>query len=278
VNPQPAKSARSPERYHTILHSFPTLAPVIVLVKAIFFLEKQMLNQPSRNSCVELTLHQKAMLALPWSYRMVKVILVRHGETDWNLKAIFRGRLDIELNETGIQQAHLLGKYLSQHKITAVYSSPLKRALATAKAIATYHHLSVRPTPNLIDFNYGEWQGLSPQAVSERYKDLYQTWQTSPHLVTIPFGENLASVRQRALTKLQDIISKHRGTIILVSHRVVNKVLICAILGLDDSHFWNVRLDNCGITTFQHNEGHYVLIEHNNTSYLKTAHKINTDF
>lgn len=223
-------------------------------------------------------LHQKAMLVLPWSYRMAKVILVRHGETDWNLKKIFRGRLDIELNETGIEQACLLGKYLSQQKITAVYSSPLRRALETAKAIATYHHLQVLPTPNLIDFNYGEWQGLSPQAVGERYKDLYRTWQTSPHLVTIPSGENLESVRQRALMELQIIISKHRGTIILVSHRVVNKVLICAILGLDNSHFWNIRLDNCGITTFQYSKEHYILLEHNNTSYLKTAHKLNTDF
>ncbi len=66
-----------------------------------------------------------------------------------------------------------------------------------------------------------------------------------------------------------DIIAKDKGTIALVSHRVVNKVLICALLGLDNSHFWNIRQDTCGISTFTYENGRFILTKHNDTSYLK---------
>jgi broad specificity phosphatase PhoE len=90
---------------------------------------------------------------------MIEIILVRHGETAWNRREIFRGRADIELSETGARQAELLAQYLSQTGISAIYSSPLKRALKTAEAIASYHSLDVKTTSGLIDFDYGNWQG-----------------------------------------------------------------------------------------------------------------------
>jgi len=68
---------------------------------------------------------------------------------------------------------------------------------------------------------------------------------------------------------VSDVIARHKGTVVLVSHRVVNKVLICALLGLDDSHFWNIRQDMCGTTTFIYEDGRFVLTEHNNTAYLQ---------
>jgi len=104
---------------------------------------------------------------------VTKIILARHGETAWNVAETFRGRTDIGLNETGIKQAKLLGEYLSHFELEAVYSSPLKRALKTAEIITGYHKLSVAANPGLIDFNYGEWQGLSHQEVKAKYKEQY---------------------------------------------------------------------------------------------------------
>ena len=72
---------------------------------------------------------------------------------------------------------------------------------------------------------------------------------------------------------VNEVIARYEGTVILVSHRVVNKVLICALLGLDDSHFWNIRQDTCGITTFTYENERFILTEHNNTSYLKPIQK-----
>jgi len=207
---------------------------------------------------------------------MLALILARHGETDWNVEEIFRGRIDVELNETGVKQAELLAGYLRDLRLTAIYSSPLKRALKTAELIASYHHLNIVVTDDLIDFDYGEWQGLSHQAVKDKHKELYAKWLKKPHQVTMPAGESLDDVQRRAVGLVDKVIARHEGTVALVSHRVVNKVLICALLGLDNSHFWNIRLDTCGITTFIYEKGRFILTRHNDTSFLKPTPKAAT--
>ena len=205
---------------------------------------------------------------------MTEIILVRHGETEWNVEEIFRGRIDIELNETGRKQGELLAEYLSRLKLEAIYSSPLKRAVTTAEMIANYHKLGVESVAGLIDFNYGEWQGLPHQEVKDKYKELYVKWVNSPDQVKIPGGESLDDIRERAVGVVNNTVARHGGTVALVSHRVVNKVLICALLGLDNSHFWNIKQDTCGITTFTYEKEQFILTEHNNTSYLKPLHHV----
>ena len=204
---------------------------------------------------------------------MTEIILVRHGETEWNVEEVFRGRIDVELNQAGVEQAELLAEYLGGLKIDAVYSSPLKRALTTAEVIAGYHQLDVEIAPGLTDFDYGEWQGLPHQEVKEKYKELYAQWINNPHQVRMPAGESLGDVRERAIGVVNNVIAQYAGTVVLVSHRVVNKVLICALLGLDNSHFWNIRLDIGGITTFIYENKRFILTGHNNTSYLKPLPK-----
>jgi broad specificity phosphatase PhoE len=200
---------------------------------------------------------------------MLEIILARHGETDWNTGEIFRGRADIGLNETGIKQAELLGEYLSGEKIDLVYSSPLQRAVRTAAAIARPRALDVNIVENLIDFDYGEWQGLSQREVEQKYGELYQDWRDTPEQVRIPGGESLEDVRKRAMPFVEDAVMRcGEGRIVFVSHRVVHKVLICALLGLGNAHFWNIRLDTGGITRFNIGDGRLVLIGHNDTSYL----------
>ncbi len=211
---------------------------------------------------------------------MVEIILTRHGETDWNVAEVFRGRADVELNETGLKQADLLGRYLSGVKVGAIYSSPLKRALKTAEAIAVYQALEVNVVWGLIDFDYGEWQGLLHQEVKDRYKELYADWLNHPDQVQMPGGESLEDVRKRAMTAVNDIMERYNEErIVLVSHRVVNKILICALLGLNNSHFWNIKLDTGGITSFSYEGGRFILTKHNDTSYLKPVPKAPlTDF
>ncbi len=204
---------------------------------------------------------------------MTEIILARHGETEWNVEEVFRGRIDIELNQTGIKQAELLAEYLGDLKIDAIYSSPLKRAVGTAEIIAGYHKLDVEIAPGLIDFNYGKWQGLPHQEVKDKYKELYAEWINNPHRVRMPAGESLDEVRKRAMNVVDRVIAKYEGSVVLVSHRVVNKVLICALLGLDNSHFWNIKLDACGTTIFTYENERFILAEHNNTSFLKPLRK-----
>jgi len=201
---------------------------------------------------------------------MTTILLIRHGDTDWNVEEVFRGHVDVELNDIGIKQVQLLSRYLESVSIGVVYSSPLKRALKTARMIAASHHITVKTARELIDFDYGEWQGMSHTSVKGKYRVLYDEWLNNPHLVKMPKGESLEDVRDRATSLVDRIIAQHEGSIALVSHRVIHKVIICALLGLDNSHFWNIKLDTCGITTFVYENKRFILERHNDTSFLKS--------
>jgi alpha-ribazole phosphatase len=202
---------------------------------------------------------------------MLEIILVRHGETASNAAETFRGRADVPLNETGLKQAQLLGSYLSTEKIKVVYSSPLQRAVKTAEAIAAPHKLKVKLIENLNDIDCGEWEGLTLKEVKERYEDIYQDWVDTPEQVRLPGGEGLEDVRSRVFPFVKDAVTRARdGKIVLVSHRAVNKVLICALLGLDNSFFWNFKLDTGAITRFSFDGKKVVLVKHNDTSFLNS--------
>jgi broad specificity phosphatase PhoE len=202
---------------------------------------------------------------------MVEIILARHGETEWNRGEIFRGRADVELNDVGVRQAELLAEYLAAEEIDFIYSSPLKRAVRTAQAVAGLKKLDVSIVQNLNDIDYGEWQGLSRREVKEKYPEIYRDWLDTPEQVRIPGGESLEEVRSRAMPFVEDAVMRcGEGRIVFVSHRVVNKVLICALLGLDNSYFWQIRQDTGGITRFDCEEGRLVMTSHNDTSYLRS--------
>jgi phosphoserine phosphatase len=204
---------------------------------------------------------------------MVEIILARHGETEWNVGEIYRGRADVGLDEVGIKQAELLGEYLSNIKLEAIYSSPLRRASDTAGIIARYQGVGVQIADGLIDFDYGKWQGLSEGEVNKLYPALHKEWHDNPQLVKMPAGESLSDVGERAGGVVSDVLSEYEGTVALVSHRVVNKVLICSLLGLDNSHFWNIKQDVAGITIFDYVDGRFILTRHNDTSHLRGIQK-----
>jgi len=204
---------------------------------------------------------------------MAKLILARHGETMWNVEKVFRGRADVNLDKVGIKQAELLGKYLSNWELEAIYSSPVKRALNTANIVARYQKVAVRIAEGLIDFDFGEWQSLPEQEVKRLYPAILNEWHNSPDKVKMPGGESLEDVRRRAVEVVNDVLSRHQGNVLLVSHRVVIKVLICYMLGLDNSHFRNINQDVGGITLFDYADGRFVLIRHNDTSHLRELKK-----
>ncbi|MEW6388115.1 MAG: histidine phosphatase family protein [Thermodesulfobacteriota bacterium] len=182
---------------------------------------------------------------------MVQIILVRHGQTPWNKDKIFRGTVDIPHDDTGREEARLAGEWLKGETIHAAYCSPLSRARDTAEAIARHHGLAVQDLPGLIDLNYGDWQGLPLAEVKVKYADLYRQWEAAPHTVRFPNGETLDEVRQRALAAVAQVVERHPDQVVLLAaHRVVNKVLIAAFIGLDNSHFWRIGQDTTAINRF----------------------------
>jgi broad specificity phosphatase PhoE len=201
---------------------------------------------------------------------MTSIYLVRHGQTAWNKEEIFRGRTDIPLDETGLKQAELVGKYFKEMEIHGIFSSSLSRAWQTAAKIAELHNLKVQPLEGLLDMSFGNWEGRPHQEIREIDRKTYRQWVETPHLVRLPGGEGLEYVKVRAFAALEELIRTHSGkTLVLVTHRVVNKVLICAILGLDNSHFWQITQDTTAINLIQYKNGKYILSLMNETCHLK---------
>ena len=204
---------------------------------------------------------------------MTRIILVRHGQTEWNVGAgggeRFRGRVDLSLDDAGLAQAGALAQRLADRPIVAVYSSPLQRAVETARPTAQQLGLPVQPLPGIIDINYGDWQGLSPAEVTQAHPDLYPRWLETPHRVKFPHGESLRQVRLRGMAALKEVAARHDGRVILlVAHQVVNKVLVCAMLGLGNSHFWRIQQDNACINIFDYQDGIFTAVLINDTCHL----------
>ena len=197
------------------------------------------------------------------------IYLVRHGQTAWNKEEIFRGRTDIPLDETGLRQAELAGEYFKGLEIHGIYASPLARAWETGQKIAQFHNLKVQPLDGIIDMSFGKWEGHPHQEIQKTDREIYRQWKEEPHKVRLPGGESLEDVRIRGMAALEEAIRLHSGkTLIFVSHRVVNKVLICGILGIDNSHFWQISQDPTAINLIQYKNGRYVLSFMNETCHL----------
>ncbi|MGQ9466423.1 MAG: histidine phosphatase family protein [Anaerolineae bacterium] len=198
------------------------------------------------------------------------ILLVRHGQTAWNKDERIRGRSDIPLDEVGLEQARMTARYIAARwPLTAVYASPLRRALDTARAIAAAQSLEARPMDGLLDLHFGQWEGLSIPEVQARYPDLWRAWLEAPHTVRFPDGEGLDDVRERGMATLQDVIRRHPGeTVALVAHRVVNQVLLCAVLGLGNDHFWQIGQETCAVNVIEWTGRFYRLMLMNDTSHL----------
>lgn len=202
---------------------------------------------------------------------MTRVILIRHGQTAWNQVERIRGLADIPLNEVGLAQADATAqRVLSQWQPAAVYSSPLQRAVHTALPIASRLGQQVTPLAGFLDMNFGQWQGLSPSEVLQRWPDAARAWLEAPHSVVFPDGESLEQVRQRSMAALHGLITDHDGSeIVVVGHTVVNRVVLCAVLGLDNSNHWRIGQNNCAINVFDRRAGTFFVESLNDTCHLR---------
>ena len=142
---------------------------------------------------------------------MTELLLVRHGETDWNRDPRVQGHTDTPLNPAGLAQADALASTLSSTPIDAVYSSDLVRARDTAVAVAGIHGLSVEVDVDLREKNFGTWEGLTDVEITERFPSAVRgTWGD---------GETTAQVAERAVRAIRRIQERHaHGTVLVVSH------------------------------------------------------------
>ena len=203
---------------------------------------------------------------------MTRIILVRHGQTEWNRVERFRGRANVPLDETGLAQAEAVGQRIAaEWQPAAVYSSPLSRAIRTAEPIARPLNLTVRVHEGLVDIDYGQWQGLTPDQVQERWPGIYHAWHSAPHAAHIPGGETLEELHVRGMAAICGLVARHDGqTIVLVGHIVINRVILLGVLGLGIDRFWHLRQDTCAISVFEAEGGDWTLVSLNDTCHWRS--------
>ncbi len=194
------------------------------------------------------------------SRKPTQIYLVRHGSTAWNEIVRFRGSTDIPLSETGRNQALALKRWFADIPLSAIFSSPLIRAQETASAISEPHHLPVTLCDGLRSVNYGSWEGHSEDEVAQQDPDAFRRYQEQIEHFRFPQGETLDDLRQRAISVLDEGIRAHAEEyIVLVTHQVVTRVLLCTILGVDNSLYWRLGQDPGCINRVEWEGGTYRL-------------------
>lgn len=200
----------------------------------------------------------------------MKIIVVRHGQTEWNKKDIFRGRKDIPLDESGKKQARLTAEAISRMNLTikAVYASPLNRSVETAENIAKIFGLDVIANNELIEFDYGQWEGHNIDEVKKKYPQMYANWLNNPEQLVIPDGETLEQVTKRVQSGVKRIQNEAQGDIVIVAHKVINKVVIGCLMGWDQDHFWKLEQDLAAINIIEVDNGAATVEMLNHTTHL----------
>ena len=190
-----------------------------------------------------------------------RLLLVRHGETDWNKESRFQGIRDIPLNENGRSQGRKASNFLKDVAIDFAVSSSMMRPKETAEIILEQHPgVELTTTPELIEICHGLWEGMLETEIQSEYADLLQQWKDKPETVQMPEGENLQQVWNRGVTALHKIVADHSNTDtpetgLVVAHDAINKVIICYLLGLKPDNFWNIKQGNCCVNVIDYPQG-----------------------
>ena len=206
----------------------------------------------------------------PTMDQAVRVILVRHGATDWNLQGRCQGASDRPLSELGIRQAEEIAAILSKESVRAIYSSNLQRARHTAQLISRPHDLSVIIEDDVRELDHGQLEGLTFNDIKENFADFILKWRSVPAEIQVPGGESLVDVAQRAWQGLNRIARRHQfgETVVVVSHNFPILGIVCRITETPLNDYRNFHIDPCGVTRLDHGGGdHWVVTQVNNKEY-----------
>lgn len=187
-----------------------------------------------------------------------RLLLVRHGETDWNREGRFQGQIDIPLNAHGTSQARAAREFLAPVEIQRAYTSTMARPRQTAEVILEPHPgVPLTTTSGLIEIGHGLWEGCLEEEIAASWPGLLADWKRAPHTVTMPEGETLQQVWDRSVATWRTIVRglSERETALVVAHDAVNKTILCALLGLSPADIWMVKQGNGGVSVVDYPHG-----------------------
>ncbi|ETX06693.1 alpha-ribazole phosphatase [Candidatus Entotheonella palauensis] len=201
---------------------------------------------------------------------VVRLLLIRHGETHWNAAARFQGHSDVPLNERGQQQAAALAQAMVGESIQALYASDLQRAWETAQAMTAVTGLAAQPEPRLREMSFGGWEGFTYGDLEQRDPRALTAWQADPIRVSPPRGETLSQVTGRVREAYGDMVCNHQGeTVALVAHGGTLRVLLCLALGLAPRSHWQWMIEPGSISELRIYEQGAILARLNDIHHLR---------
>lgn len=183
------------------------------------------------------------------------ILLVRHGETEYNRIGRCQGWTDQPLNETGLGQAKAVAQKLAARRVAQIVASPLQRASMTASAIAEAHALDIAHHEGLRELYHGTLEGVPFAELDDHVPGIREAWRTEPHNVCMPDGETLAELQERAWRAFEELAEAHlhrhdnggpKGHLVLVAHALTIGTLVCKLKGEQLDTMRNYRLLPCG--------------------------------
>lgn len=201
---------------------------------------------------------------------MVKVVFVRHGQTEWNVSGRYQGQSDVALSVAGIGQAEKLAANFPVEHVDAIYSSDLIRARVTAETVAKRFGLDVKLEPAFRELSFGDWEGLTYEQIVASWPDAMKNFLAHPDILDIPNGESFPAVQQRAMTRLQELIREHEGqTIMVAAHGAVLRTMLVAALHMPLQYLWSIRQFNTAVNIVRYDDGGNPTVElMNSTAHL----------
>jgi broad specificity phosphatase PhoE len=192
----------------------------------------------------------------------VRVLLIRHAETDSNLEGRWQGQSDSSLTERGFAQAKALGAALSTENIAAIYSSDLRRAMLTAQEVAGPHGLSVVEAPELREIHVGNWEGKLRADLAASHPEMMDAWQNRPWEVHFEGGESLALSQARALKFLDRVLPQHLGEqVVVMTHGTMAQAILAATHADGLRGLWIGLTQNCQIARLDWADGKLTLVD-----------------
>jgi probable phosphoglycerate mutase len=195
---------------------------------------------------------------LPPRRRGPRLLLVRHGETDWNRQGRFQGQIDIPLNDNGRRQAEAAARFLADVPIDRAYTSAMARPRQTAELILAAHPgVPLTATTGLLEIGHGLWEGRLEAEIAEGWPSLLADWKRAPQTVQMPEGETIQQVWDRSMACWNRIAAGlgPDETGLVVAHDAVNKTILCALLGLTPADIWTIKQGNGGVTVIDDPQG-----------------------
>jgi alpha-ribazole phosphatase len=203
---------------------------------------------------------------------MTKLLLVRHGQSEYNAAGRFAGFVDIALTEAGGLQVAKLRDRLAAEKIDAVYASDLQRARRTAEIVIEGRPLPITPCPELREISYGDVEGMPFAEIKSRFPELAKQLGTSELGLAFPGGETFTEFVTRVET-FKDRLTKHGAadTVLIVAHGGPLRALLCSLLGISQNSWWQLSIDNASLSIVETHSRGAVLTLLNETHYLHDA-------